>query len=67
MEILKEISKTQLVVLVTHEITLIKNYADSYIQIVDGQLAEDASLGEVIDYETEANNIYVDERNARRI
>lgn len=65
MEILKEISKTRLVVLVTHEITLIKNYADSYIQIVDGQLVEDASLGEVIDYETEANNIYVNERDAR--
>ena len=65
MEILKEISKTQLVVLVTHEITLIKNYADSYIQIVDGQLAEDASLGEVINYETEVNNIFVDENKAR--
>lgn len=65
MEILKEISKTRLVVLVTHEITLIKNYADSYIQIVDGQLVEDASLGEVINYETEANNIYVNERDAR--
>ena len=65
MEILKEISKTRLVVLVTHEVTLIKNYADSYIQIVDGQLVEDASLGEVINYETEANNIYVNERDAR--
>lgn len=65
MDILKEISKTRLVVLVTHEITLIKNYADSYIQIVDGQLVEDASLGEVIDYETEANNIYVNEGDAR--
>ena len=65
MEILKEISKTRLVVLVTHEITLIKNYADSYIQIVDGQLVENASLGEVFDYETEANNIYVDENAAR--
>ena len=64
MEILKEISKTRLVVLVTHEITLIKNYADSYIQIVDGQLVENASLGEVFDYETEANNIYVDENAA---
>ncbi len=65
MEILKEISKTRLVVLVTHDITLIKNYADSYIQIVDGQLVENASLGEVFDYETEANNIYVDENAAR--
>ena len=64
MEILKEISKTRLVVLVTHEITLIKNYADSYIQIVDGQLVEDASLGEVINYETEVNNIFVDENKA---
>ena len=44
---------------------LIKNYADSYIQIVDGQLVENASLGEVFDYETEANNIYVDENAAR--
>lgn len=65
MEILKEISRTHLVVLVTHEITLIKNYADSYIQIVDGQLVEDASLGEVINYETEADNIYVNEDEAR--
>lgn len=65
MDILKEISKTKLVVVVTHEITLIKKYADSYIQIVDGQLVENASLGEVFDYETEATNIYVDENAAR--
>ncbi len=44
MDILKEISKTQLVVIVTHEVSLIKKYADSHIKIVDGLLVEDASI-----------------------
>ncbi len=44
MEILKEVSKTKLVVVVTHEITLIKKYADSYIKLVDGQLVENAEI-----------------------
>ena len=49
MDILKEISKTKLVVVVTHEITLIKKYADSYIKLVDGRLDEntDKPRGEV--------------------
>ena len=62
MDILKEISKTRLVVVVTHEITLIKKYADSYIKLVDGRLDENADLGEVFEYDTEHNNIYVDEK-----
>ena len=60
MDILKEISKTKLVVVVTHEITLIKKYADSYIKLVDGRLDENTDLGEVFQYDTERNNIYVD-------
>lgn len=60
MDILKEISKTKLVVVVTHEITLIKKYADSYIKLVDGKLDENTDLGEVFEYDTEHNNIYVD-------
>ena len=60
MDILKEISKTKLVVVVTHEITLIKKYADSYIKLVDGKLDENTLLGEVFEYDTERNNIYVD-------
>ena len=60
MDILKEISKTKLVVVVTHEITLIKKYADSYIKLVDGRLDENTDLGEVFEYDTEHNNIYVD-------
>ena len=62
MDILKEISKTRLVVVVTHEITLIKKYADSYIKLVDGKLDENTDLGEVFQYDTEHNNIYVDEK-----
>lgn len=46
MDILKEISKTQLVVIVTHEISLIKKYADSHIKIVDGKLVEDGEIEE---------------------
>ena len=38
MEILKEISKTKLVVLVTHELSLIEKYADHYIELVDGKI-----------------------------
>ena len=46
MDILKEISKTQLVVVVTHEVSLIKKYADSHIKIVDGELVEDGEIEE---------------------
>ncbi len=60
MDILKEISKTKLVVLVTHEVTLIKKYADSHIKLVDGQLQPDSAIEDEIVYNTEQNNIYVD-------
>ena len=46
MDILKEISQTQLVVIVTHEVSLIKKYADSYIKIVDGEPVEDSEIEE---------------------
>ena len=46
MDILKEISRDRLVVLVTHEVSLIKRYADSYIKLVDGRLTEDISIDE---------------------
>lgn len=46
MEILKEISRTQLVVIVTHEISLIRRYAGSHIRMVDGELVEDGEIGE---------------------
>ncbi len=46
MDILKEISATRLVVIVTHEVSLIKKYADSHIKIVDGELVEDGEIEE---------------------
>lgn len=46
MDILKEISKTRLVVVVTHEVSLIQRYADSHIKIVDGELVEDGEIDE---------------------
>ena len=50
MDILKEISKTKLVALVTHEVTLIKKYADSHIKLVDGQLQPDSAIEDEIVY-----------------
>lgn len=67
MDILKEISRTKLVVVVTHEITLIEQYADSYIKLVDGRLDENTELGEVARYDTERNRIYVDASPAREV
>ena len=46
MDILKEISRSKLVVLVTHEVSLIKRYADRYIKLVDGRLSEDCNIDE---------------------
>ena len=58
MDILKEISKTQLVVLVTHEVNLIYKYADSHIKLVDGELRSDGELDKELEIEVKKNNIY---------
>lgn len=63
MDILKEISRTQLVVIVTHEITLIQKYADSHIKIVDGELVED---GEITESELAPANYGNAERNEQK-
>lgn len=44
MNILKKISKTRLVVLVTHETSLISKYADSHIELIDGVLQENTTV-----------------------
>ncbi|MDR3263200.1 MAG: ABC transporter ATP-binding protein [Clostridiales bacterium] len=67
MDILKEISKRQLVVLVTHELTLIKKYADSCIEIVDGEIRSDSQINGEVVYDTEQNNLHVDESGAREL
>ena len=50
MDILKEISKTRLVVLVTHETSLINRYADSHIELIDGVLQSDTTVLDVEGY-----------------
>jgi len=63
MDILKEISKTQLVVIVTHELSLIEKYADNHIKLVDGELVEKEEIEDSIDYSYEDNQIIIDESN----
>lgn len=56
MNILKKISKSCLVVLVTHETTLITRYADSHVELVDGKLIENNIVLDENHYEYEENN-----------
>ncbi len=51
MDILKEISKTKLVVLVTHETSLIHKYADDHIELIDGKLVENTLVEDVKGYQ----------------
>lgn len=48
MEILKEISKEKLVIVVTHNETLAKKYSDRIIRINDGKIIEDTNPHKVI-------------------
>ena len=67
MDILKEISKTQLVVIVTHELSLIEKYADSYIKIVDGKLVNESEIADTVEYLSESNTIKVNPDSATKI
>ncbi len=60
MKIIKAISKTRLVILVTHEKKLAKFYADRIIEIKDGNIINDYlnNHNESLEYEIE-NNIYL--------
>ena len=41
MDILKELSKTRLVLLVTHEAHLVDHYCDRVIELMDGRVVSD--------------------------
>ncbi len=56
MDILKEISKTKLVVLVTHETSLINKYADEHIELIDGKLVENTIVENIEGYKLEENH-----------
>ncbi len=51
MEILKEISKTKLVIMVTHNDELAKKYSSRIIRILDGQIQSDENLEENVEKE----------------
>lgn len=62
MDILKEISKTRLVLLVTHEENLVDFYCDKVIEIVDGQISSVRENAEANGYvERGKNDIYLGE------
>lgn len=47
MEILKEISKTRLVLIVSHNLQLVKQYSDRIIEISDGKIIKDKIVNKV--------------------
>lgn len=47
MDILKELSKDKLIIVVSHEIDFAEKYADRIIKIVDGQVVEDITLADI--------------------
>ena len=62
MDILKELSKTRLVLLVTHEANLVDHYCDRIIEIVDGRVVSDRLNEGANGYVTRnKNHIYLGE------
>ncbi len=47
MDLLKELSKDKLVIVVSHEKSFAEKYADRIIRIVDGQVVEDVTLSDI--------------------
>lgn len=47
MDLLKELSKDKLVIVVSHENSFAEKYADRIIRIIDGQVVEDVTLSDV--------------------
>ena len=68
MKIIKSISKTKLVILVTHEVNLAHFYADRIIELEDGKILKDYKNTEVknLDYRIE-NNIYLKDLNKNEL
>lgn len=47
MDMLKELSKDKLVIVVSHENSFAEKYADRIVRIIDGQVVEDATLSDI--------------------
>ena len=62
MDILKELSRTRLVLLVTHEADLVDHYCDRVIEIVDGKIHSDRTNKDARGYvQKSKNDIYLGE------
>ncbi len=46
-ETLKKLSKTKLVIVVSHDLELAEKYADRIVRLVDGKIVEDVTLSEI--------------------
>ena len=64
MDILKTISKSRLVVVVTHELSLIKKYADGCIKLVDGKITEISGDAVISDLEGKAAQSFATDTHA---
>ncbi len=49
MDILKEISKTSLVILVSHNLQIVKKYSDRIIELEDGLIIQDQKINSLVD------------------
>ena len=66
MDILKEISKTKLVILVTHEQNLIEKYSDAHIELVDGAITFESKANQEYVTGYENNQIVFESSNAKQ-
>ncbi|MDR2504687.1 MAG: ABC transporter ATP-binding protein/permease [Oscillospiraceae bacterium] len=57
MEILKEISRDRLVIMVTHNPELADTYATRVIRLIDGKIVNDSSPAEVLDSDNSAHKL----------
>ena len=67
MDILKDIAKDRLVVMVTHNPELADQYATRIIRLSDGEVIGDTNPYEVVDEEIKQEEVVLDKKEARKI
>ena len=67
MDILKDIAKDRLVIMVTHNPDLADQYATRIIKLSDGEVIGDTNPCEVVDEEVKQEEVILDKKEARKI
>ena len=67
MDILKDIAKDRLVIMVTHNPELADQYATRIIRLSDGEVIGDTNPYEVVDEEIKQEEVVLDKKEARKI